>query len=611
MRPLRTRNPSVKDLPNLDHYKDIVVDVETDGLDWRKTRAVGFVITVGPTKNETWYFPTRHAQGGNCDHRKITDWIKDKIASREDVRLIGHHFKFDLHYLANEGIEFRSKSLECTMVNAAILNENAGKYDLESCAERMGVTPKKGEVMYKHLATLFDGEPNKKQMANFWRTAGDDPVVNEYASGDGISTWQLWQEQQKAIGEQDLWQVHLLECKVLRTLFRMERIGIRIDVDKMKELKLQLGYKYAKTIKEFTKDFNPRSPIQMKTLMEKYRQTNWPMTAPSKKFPTGQPSFPEEWLKTHVIGRKVISSRKLSHMLSTFIDPVLERHEHRGRIHTTYNQLKMDDYGVVSGRLSSSQPNLTGIPKRDKTYAPMLRDTFLPERGCLWSSNDYQQQEFVVFAHYSKAKALVEGYKAEPPIDAHQVVANKMNVERNPTGKRLNLAQVYGQGITALSSHLGITEAEGKKLSQEYHTLFPEARQLYSKAQTTARNRGYIKTISGRRRRFPNKNHCWTAMNQLIQGSSADITKQKMVEVDEFFESEGGKAQLQLQIHDDLNWSYPDNPQGKALNDHAIEIMQSFGEKDAITLDVPLRVDHESGDSWGMATFPKWRRDGK
>ena len=271
----------------------------------------------------------------------------------------------------------------------------------------------------------------------------------------------------------------------------------------------------------------------------------------------------------------------------------------------------MDDYGVVSGRLSSSQPNLTGIPKRDKTYAPMLRDTFLPERGCLWSSNDYQQQEFVVFAHYSKAKALVEGYKAEPPIDAHQVVANKMNVERNPTGKRLNLAQVYGQGITALSSHLGITEAEGKKLSQEYHTLFPEARQLYSKAQTTARNRGYIKTIGGRRRRFPNKNHCWTAMNQLIQGSSADITKQKMVEVDEFFESEGDQARLQLQIHDDLNWSYPNNKKGKELNDHAIEIMQSFGEKDAITLDVPLRVDHESGDSWGMATFPKWRRNGK
>ena len=230
---------------------------------------------------------------------------------------------------------------------------------------------------------------------------------------------------------------------------------------------------------------------------------------------------------------------------------------------------------------------------------------FLPDIGCSWNSNDYSQQEFVVFAHYGKVKYLIEGYNQDPPIDAHSMVALKMGVERDPIGKRMNLAQVYGQGVPALAQELDISEARAQFLSDEYHRIFHEANELYWTAQNRAKARGFIKTIMGRRRRYPDKRHAWTAMNQLIQGSSADITKQKMVEVDEYFELNGDTTHLQLQIHDDLNWSEPTKLKGKQTAE-AIEIMKKFGPDDVITLSVPLRVDSATGKSWGRATFLKY-----
>lgn len=596
---MQTFNP-----PRLDDAKTIVYDVETNGLDWKRNHIVGYVVTAGPLPEETWYFPTRHETGPNMDHGVVTNWIKEKIAKRDDIRIVGHNLKFDLHMSKNEGIDFATRKLECTQVNAALIDENAGKYSLEACAARAGVAPKEIGI-YEHIAKLFGGDPDKAQMANFWRLAADDELMLQYAKGDGVSTWQLWDAQQYFLqdGLQEVWE---LECRVLRTLFRMERNGVRIDEQELESLHERIKIVHQEALAKLPEGFNPLSRPQMKALMEEHGHVDWPVTA------LGNPSFPETYLLTTDIGRKVIEARKAGNMLSSFIIPMRETHLFEGRVHCEFNQLKQDDYGTVSGRLSSSRPNLQQVPKRHKVLAPMFRKIFLPNEGHFWSSNDYKQQEFVVYAEYTDNKFLVEGYKQNPPVDAHQTVANLLDVERDPTAKRMNLGQVYGMGAPKLAMNLGITLLHAKSLMLKYDAIFPEAKEFRITAQRTAELRGYVRTKMGRRRRFSGKQAQFAhkAGNQIIQGTSADITKLKMVEVDEFFEREtGDQCKLLIQVHDDLCFSIPETAEGFKWEQRAKRIMESFGPEDKIQMNVPLRVDNSRGRNWGEASFPKEHND--
>ncbi len=583
--------------PNIDHCKNIVLDTETDGVDWKRNKVVGYVVTTGPGPHETWYFPTRHGKGKNLDHDQVTRWIKDKIMARSDVRLIGHNFKFDLHMFKNEGIEFKTRALECTMVNAALLNENAGAYSLEAVAKRYQVQAKKGEGLYKFLAAQFGGKDGRDQMGNFWKADGNNPLIQAYAKGDGTTTWQVWEKQMEGIESESLNRVHDIECRVLRTLFRMERHGVRVDEEALKNLQVEISGKLEKIKKELPKDFNARSPLQVQGFLESNGiKGGWPLT------PKGRPSFPEKWLVTNAPGKKIIEERKLLHLMNSFIEPTLTKHLFNGRVHTNYNQVKMDDFGTVSGRLSSSNPNLQQIPKRNSELAPLFRSIYLPEENHEWYSNDYEQQEFVIFSHYAKNEKLLEGYRQDPPIDIHQNVAEMLGMERTPA-KSMNFGIVYGMGVSTLAQHLDCTYEQAKELLNDYHHKIPEAKTLSDSASKKARIRGYVYTLLGRRRRFPNPQFAYKALNSIIQGGGADITKLKMVEVDEFFEKQtNDECRLMLQVHDELNWSIPkDYPQ--EIHNTALDIMASFTKNDLIQLTLPLRVDSKHGENWGAATF--------
>jgi DNA polymerase I-like protein with 3'-5' exonuclease and polymerase domains len=596
--------------------KTIVYDVETDGVDWKVNKICGYVITLGPKPEQTYYFPVRHAGGGshnhNYDPEEVATWIQKEIGDRKDIRLVGHSLKFDLHMSRNEGIVFHNHRYECTQANAALLDENAAAYSLSAVAKRMGAVEKKGDLLYEHLAVCFGGKAERKQMGNYWRLQGNDKLGVEYAKGDGVTTWAVWDIQNKHIIEQDLQRIHDLECRVTRTLFRMERRGVRIDVEKLDQMVKKIGLDLV-IAKEFLPEgFNPRSKLEMRKLMEEHKQLDWPLTKPSKTFPQGQPSFSKEWLLTHDIGKRVVAVRELEHMTASFLNPMRDTHTFEGRVYATFNQMKMDDYGTVSGRLSSSNPNLQQIPKRNKALAILFRAIFLPEEGHTWSSNDYRQQEVVIFAEYTQAPVLVEGYQNDPNFDAHQLVADMLTKEtgtkydRSTHGKTINLAQIYGLGKEKMAIKIGTTVEKATHLLTVYHRLLPEVKTFTKNAGNKARNRGWVMTILGRKRRFPNSQLSYQAINQIIQGSSADITKLKMVEVDDYFEKEShDEAGLMIQVHDDLNWTVPDTEQGREWDAKAKEIMESFTEDDLITLSIPLRVDHFSGADWAEASFPK------
>lgn len=590
-------------LPVIPDRGKVVFDVETTGVDWKKDRIVGIVVTLGPSEKQSWYIPIRHEGGNNLPEDQVLAWLRD-WARRPELLIVGHNLKFDLHMAANEGVYFAGR-LECTMVNAALIDENAGTYKLEECAKRAKVPQKRADEMYNHLASIFGGDPDRKQMVNFHRLAGDDFIAQSYAIGDGVATWCLHEEQQKEIEAQELGLVHGVECRVIRTLFRMERRGVKIDEEKAARFKQFMEEELEQAKRELPPDFNVRSNSQVMSYVMSSGASGWPLTAKQN------PSFPEAYLETIPVGAKIIKVRKYSNLLNSFVVPLLEEHIHKGRVHTNFNQTKQDDYGVVTGRLSSNAPNEQQVPKRNKVLGRPFRALHVSDPGLFWSANDYSQQEFRVFADYSGSPTLLAGYSANPPIDIHSSVAEMLGVERDPTAKRMNLGMLYGMGVKKLGVSLGIAEEDAAHLRNMYHAKFPEVKDYLKKAEYWARQRGWVRTKLKRRRRFPDPTYAHKAGNAVIQGTSADITKLKMVEIDELFAANGDICHLLLQVHDELDWQFPDTPEGRKLDAMARVIMTSFGPDDLIQMKVPMAVDAKIGANWGDATYGPEDKDGK
>ena len=609
-----TAESTEKILARLKDSKMVVFDVETSGLDWKRNGAVGYVLTFSENPKESFYVPVRHGGGGNCPTGSAPmsssiDWMEEPsvfekelasvlVSRGKDLRVIGHNLKFDMHMSMNHGIDLSKNSVECTMVNESLIDENAGRYSLDASSRRRGVGSKLGDELYEHMANKFGGDITAKaQMGSFWKLAGDDPFGYVYAATDGTVTWNLRKEQHRQLEAQELMRVWGMECRTTRTLFRTERRGIRVDQNEMGRVDEQISTKMREAEENLPVDFNVRSPKQIRAYLESVGRTDWPKTD------KGNPSFKEDWLSTFEHGNYIVNKRSLKTLMDSFVTP-LKTHAESGRVHTEFNQTKSDDYGTVTGRLSSAKPNMQQIPKRKKEIAEIFRAVFTPDDGYIWSSNDYVQQELVVFTEYSGAESMMRGYNSNPPIDGHSTVAEMLGVERDPTAKRMNLGMLYGMGSKALAGHLGVSVKEAKDYIDLYNRRIPEAKQFLKFSEQRARARGWVKTKLGRRRRFPDPRFAHKAGNSVIQGSSADITKLKMAQIDEYFESEGDICHLLLQVHDELDWQFPKGAKGKKQNKEAMRIMQDFSEGSELWLKrVPLAIENRTGKNWAIATF--------
>ena len=298
----------------------------------------------------------------------------------------------------------------------------------------------------------------------------------------------------------------------------------------------------------------------------------------------------------------------------------------QGRIHGHINQIRSDDGGTVSGRISMNHPNLQQIPARDPQLGPMIRSLFLPEEGAKWASLDYSQQEPRILVHYAHAYArsqnhdmkgvneFVDGYINDPNMDFHTMVAEMAKIPRKQA-KTINLGLIYGMGVNKLSDQLDIPVDEAKGLIQQYHDRVPFVKLLMNGVMNKLNNRtssGSIRSILGRKCRFdlwepdtfalnkalPYKEavneygpttrlkraYTYKALNRLIQASAADMTKQAMVNI----YSEG--IIPLIQIHDEIAVSFISTDETKKV----ASIME-----DAVKLNVPSKVDVEVGPSWG------------
>ena len=347
----------------------------------------------------------------------------------------------------------------------------------------------------------------------------------------------------------------------------------------------------------------------------KKKDLDYPVTAK-----TGAPSFTKNFLQNHPnsIVQQIAHAREINKSHTTFIDTIL-KHSHKGRIHAEINQIRSDQGGTVTGRFSYNNPNLQQIPARNKELGPRIRSLFIPEEGCTWGCFDYSQQEPRLVTHYASmdknsqnitAEGLQDVLEAylEHDADFHKIVADMANIPRSQA-KTINLGLFYGMGKNKLQAELGLDKTDAEELFQKYHGRVPFVKQLTYSVMERAQDSGRIRTLLGRRCRFNlweprqfgvhkalpkeeaerehgpgmiKRAYTYKALNKLIQGSAADMTKKSMVDL----YKEG--IIPHIQVHDELDISVDGNA------DKIKNIMES-----AVELEVPNKVDYESGPNWG------------
>ena len=574
----------------LSYAKEVVIDVETTGLDWRKNKICGYALAFGPKDEDSFYIPVRHESGPNHDATRVRNMIISH--QNKPRRWIGHNLAFDLAFLTSEGIDLNGQ-FEDTQINAALLDEFRKSFSLEACAEEAGVQAKKSSEIKDHIVRTFNKDFGRNYMGEYWRLPADDSIAVAYAAGDGTTTWQLRDFQNTRITEQSLDRVHKVECDLIPVLNRMTMRGIKVDVDRVHRLRFVMNATLIKSM-NIIGDINVNSTSQILKYMEKEGVSGWPLT------PTGRPSFTEEFLRTSEAGKRILAVRKSKRLLEAFIDPMIDRHLHKGRVHASFNQMRGDEFGTVTGRLSSSNPNLQQVPKRDEEVGVLFRSIFVPDEGMIWGSADFSQCEPRLLAHYSNCKVLIDGYTKEPSVDAHTAVAQAAGIDRQ-SGKRLNQALLTGAGVKKAASMLGKPMDEAMAIVDQYFKAMPEIKTLQALASSVLRKRGYVMSILGRRSRLEAPGFEYKAVNRLLQCSNADMIKVAMVRIDAMSREVGGIDMLN-NVHDSLDFQY--FPDREDAYKRALEMMCDFPE-----ISIPIEVDEDSGPDWAWASYgeKKWR----
>ena len=601
--------------PDLKDAKYIAIDLETKDLDLKsrgsgaiqgRGEIVGIAVAV-----DGWsgYYPIAHEGGGNLDKRIVLEWFK-KVCATDAIKIF-HNAMYDVCWIKSYGIQLNGHIID-TMVMASLIDENRIWYSLNSVSfDYLGEV--KNEKALKEAADSW-GIDAKKEMYKL-----PAMYVGNYAEKDAELTLELFKTLSREIKKQNLTNIFDLETQLFPCLIDMKFRGVRVDVQKAHELKKKLSTEEENLIQEIKKETGIETQIwAARSIAEVFQKLSLPYETTEK---TGAPSFTKNFLSTHAnpLVKKIAKARELNKAHTTFIDTIL-KHEHRGRIHADINPIRSDTGGTVTGRFSYSNPNLQQIPARNKELGPLIRSLFLPEVDHKWGCFDYSQQEPRLVVHYAattepisfdqSVTKIVEKFK-DNSVDFHQTVADMAKISRTQA-KVINLGLFYGMGKAKLQAELGLqTKAEAEELFNQYHENVPFVRELMNSTSKHAQTSGSIGTLLGRRCRFdkwePNqfgmhkamsfeeaertygrgrirRAYTYKALNKLIQGSAADMTKKAMLDL----YKEG--IIPHIQIHDELDISIQSDDQVKKI----IEIMEN-----AVTLKVPNKVDYESGNTWG------------
>ena len=611
------------ELPDLTTAKQIAIDVETKdpnlktkGPGWPTGdgHVVGYAIAA-----EGWsgYIPIRHLGGGNLDEKIVNRWLKKVFECPADK--IMHNASYDAGWIKRMGFTLNGRLID-TMLIASLLDENRFSYSLNALAYDL-LNKTKSEKQLVEAAREFGVDPK----AEMWKLPAG--FVGPYAEADAELALELWQFFSGQLSQEELWPIANLELELLPCLIDMTWRGVRIDqerVERTRDALLKREVEIRKQIKHIAGcDVEIWAAQSLAKAFDKVGIA-YPRTE------KGHPSFTKLFLQEskELLPKLIVQARNLNKGSGTFINTIMKHCDKDGRIHSHINQIRSDDGGTVSGRISMNNPNLQQIPARDPELGPMIRSLFLPEQGEQWAAIDFSQQEPRILVHYAsvygktrgieleKAADFVEAYQNDPDMDFHTMVAEMANVPRKQA-KTINLAMMYGMGVNKLSEQLDIPVDEAKTLVQQYHDCVPFVKGLMQGVTNRLNDKtsgGSVRSILGRKCRFDlwepdtfamnkalpyreavqeygpttklKRAYTYKALNRLIQASAADMTKKAMTDI-----YKTGKIPL-IQIHDEVAMSVASREEAEKI----ATLMTN-----AVPLEVPNKCDIEIGPSWGEA----------
>ena len=599
-----------EEYPDLRKYDEIAIDLETRDPDL-KSKGSGSIIGNGEVvgiavavPGRKFYFPIAHGSGPNMDRKKTLEWFKDICES--DAIKIFHNAMYDVCWIKSMGLKINGQIVD-TMIAASLIDENRFRFDLNSLSwDYLGHG--KNEAALNEEAKSRGLDPK----ADMWQLPA--MYVGSYAEKDAELTLELWQIFKKELIHQDVESIFELETDLFPCLVDMRFLGVRVDVQRAHKLKQQLTLQEEELLHKIKKETHIDVQLMAaRSVAKVFDKLGLPYERTAK---SQAPSFTKNFISnhSHPVVRMIAQAREVNKAHTTFIDTII-KHEHKGRIHADINQIRSDYGGTVTGRFSYSNPNLQQLPARNKDLGPMIRSIFIPEEGHTWGCFDYSQQEPRLVVHYAalhkfpSVNDVIDNYENDTSTDFHQVVADMAKIPRSQA-KVINLGLFYGMGKAKLQAELGVSKDKAAELFDQYHAKVPFVKQLMNSASNRAQERGQIRTLLGRLCRFhlwePNqfgmhkalpheealqehgpgirRAYTYKALNKLIQGSAADMTKKAMLDL-----YKSGIV-AHIQIHDELCVSVRDEEHAQQI----VEVMEN-----AVTLEVPNKVDYEKGKTWG------------
>ena len=622
------------EFPSLEAAEVICIDCETDDPGLRAGKGPGIRVggeilgvAVATDYGFNKYYPIAHAGTQNLEKETVFGWLSQEVGRVKQVKL-GANILYDLDFLAEQGVWVKGP-IEDVQIAEPLLDENAMSYSLDVLAKKYTGEGKLNSML-SDWGDKYFGKGKTKSYMKYLPAY----FVGPYAEQDTALTLETWRRQRKRIEAEGLQDIYSIECRLIPMLLYMRRKGVRADVLKTEELADRLDKEAVERQAWVNKEVGYPVDIWAAESMEKvFKQYQIPMQFTA----TGKPSFTKGYLEKqeHPVIKSLLRLRKLEKLNGTFIKGHILGNAINGRIHCEFNQLRRtsdqdlegtvtNSVGAVSGRFSSSNPNLQNIPIRDPDFGKLIRGCFIPdEDGEKWVKADYAQIEPRILLHYSdRAGALVrEGLNTNPEWSPYNAIAKDMpaGIEYK-TVKNIYLGLTYNMGMPKLAASLGLPIQEAQELFNLFHEGAPYVGNLKKRVVSKVDKTGRLKTLLGRTRHFDmwetrdferakkegafpleealerygngKIRRAWTfkSLNALIQGSAADVQKKAMVDLWESGVAEAAK--LCLTVHDEMDGSVPDE------NSELIKEIKYTMER-AVKLRVPVIADMGVGNNWG------------
>lgn len=565
------------------------LDTETTGIDPITAELVGMSFSFA--ENQAFYVPV---PANREEALTIVNIFKPAFENPDSLK-IGQNIKYDLIMLANYGVSLKGKMFD-TMIAHYVLQPEL-RHGMDYLAE---IYLKYETIKIEELI----GAKGKKQ-GNMRDLAPE--AVYKYACEDADVTLKLKQVLENELEKNGVKKLfEEIEMPLVPVLAYMERNGVRIDTDALKETSRHFTARMNQIEEEVHQlagmEFNIASPKQVgEVLFDRLK-----IVEKAKKTKTGQYVTSEEVLESlrgkHEIVGKILEHRGLKKLLGTYIDALPQLiNPATGRIHTSFNQTV-----TATGRLSSSNPNLQNIPIRNED-GKEIRKAFIPDEGCEFFSADYSQIELRIMAHLSNDPHMIEAFQKDQDIHAataakiYKVKLEEVTREQRSKAKTANFGIIYGISVFGLAERLNVDRKEAKALIDGYFENYPNVKAYMDQSIQEAREKGYIETIFKRKRYLPDINSKnavvrgyaeRNAINAPIQGSAADIIKVAMIRIYQRFQEEGIHSKMILQVHDELNFSVLPEEKEKVQQIVISEMEAAYKMK------APLRADHGWGHNW-------------